>query len=968
MKSRALYTGDGTLRVFAVPFPYLSTTHVKVFKNRTLLNYPLDWGFNTDGAVEFRVAPQVDAAIEVNRVTTDSAALVQFQNGAVLTEQELNTAILQMLYLLQETRDDYSVALGAGLHEIATGTGIGSGTAEEIINATIAHILDDELTAFLQQRINDISLNADGIIENALALADLGDTLTYALDQISTSQPQIAQALADALDALSRIGLAETRLIAIEQDAATVTSRITTLETTSVSEALRVDTLTADLGATSAALQVESLARADGISALALQITTLQAFTNHIFIQDDAPLDVPEGSLAQGDIWYDSDNGNHPYRWTGTEWLSVQDQLITALQAQIVIEQQARVDADSALASSITTVQAQRNLDFAVVVSNNQARIDGDAANAVSINGLIARVGTAEAAIVTEQSVRAAADSAAASTVNALGVSLGTTNALISTNNQARVDGDAANASSISVLNVQRGSDYALIVSNNTARINGDAANTTLITGLTSRMGSAESAILTEQNTRATADSAQVTQTNTLITRVGAAEAATVTEQTARVNADGALSTRIDAVVATAGAAGAAVVTEQTARANADGALSGRIDAVVSSVATNAAAVTNEATARASADTAEANARLALAGRVDTTNASIVNEASLRVAADAAEASARNSLQTTVNGHTSTIQAQASSIDGLFAQYTVKIDNNGYMSGFGLASTPVNGVPISSFIVLADKFAIVTPGQSPTVPFSVDANGVYMDTAYIRNLTVDMINGGTIGAQWNITGAAGRIVIDTGTHMKVMGVGFGANADLIEWFGLKMPITSCAKANAITYVGMDGSAYFGGSLSAGTLFNSTRASTVGVPSEATLGPYATAGNSKTIVLSYVFNVTGMRFANGDLPTGTSATIQLYRRIGSGAETLAATLTCGEGSFVSEDLTAEEPMQRYFQTTMAGSVTISDNVGGTDTRTYRAVLTARTYRTAYGYYDPAQPDTLTQTISIASTEQ
>ena len=53
--------------------------------------------------------------------------------------------------------------------------------------------------------------------------------------------------------------------------------------------------------------------------------------------------------------------------------------------------------------------------------------------------------------------------------------------------------------------------------------------------------------------------------------------------------------------------------------------------------------------------------------------------------------------------------AQKTATDGLRLQYTVKIDNNGYVSGFGLASDPVNGVPYSDFMVRADRFSISSP-------------------------------------------------------------------------------------------------------------------------------------------------------------------------------------------------------------------------------------------------------------------
>jgi hypothetical protein len=66
---------------------------------------------------------------------------------------------------------------------------------------------------------------------------------------------------------------------------------------------------------------------------------------------------------------------------------------------------------------------------------------------------------------------------------------------------------------------------------------------------------------------------------------------------------------------------------------------------------------------------------------------------------------------------------QGQSISGLGAQYTVKIDNNSYVSGFGLASTPINGVPTSSFIVLANRFAVATPGQTARYPFVIGTVG-----------------------------------------------------------------------------------------------------------------------------------------------------------------------------------------------------------------------------------------------------
>jgi hypothetical protein len=139
------------------------------------------------------------------------------------------------------------------------------------------------------------------------------------------------------------------------------------------------------------------------------------------------------------------------------------------------------------------------------------------------------------------------------------------------------------------------------------------------------------------------------------------------------------------------------------------------------------------------------------------TNATLTNSYYTKTQTDSAISSASNTLTATFNNTltnyatTAAVQqnyyAKASG-EGLEAQYTVKIDLNGFVSGFGLASTaPVNGTPSSEFIVRADRFSIASPGQTTIIPFIVQATsttingvsvpaGVYMNDAYIRNGTI----------------------------------------------------------------------------------------------------------------------------------------------------------------------------------------------------------------------------------------
>lgn len=103
------------------------------------------------------------------------------------------------------------------------------------------------------------------------------------------------------------------------------------------------------------------------------------------------------------------------------------------------------------------------------------------------------------------------------------------------------------------------------------------------------------------------------------------------------------------------------------------------------------------------------------------------------------------------------IQAVA---DDLNAEYTLRIDNGGYVAGFGLAN---NGPGSSQFIVRADHFAIqhpTTDGNNTTIraiPFHVNAGKVVMDTAYIANATITNAHINDVAVD-KITGNVGNFI------------------------------------------------------------------------------------------------------------------------------------------------------------------------------------------------------------------
>lgn len=209
------------------------------------------------------------------------------------------------------------------------------------------------------------------------------------------------------------------------------------------------------------------------------------------------------------------------------------------------------------------------------------------------------------------------------------------------------------------------------------------ATQASSLTTLTTRVGTTESGISTLNTTTAN----QATSLSSLATRVGSAETGLTNETIARANGDNAITTTVNTQFATVNTSLAALQTRQTTTANSVAALTSTISTLQSSIGDNSLAISTEATARVNAD------------------------------------------------------------NDIYGKYAVKIDNNGYVTGFGLISASNNSTPFSEFIVRADRFAIASPsgpGITPTVPFIVKTTadvagnppGVYIKSAFIENAAI----------------------------------------------------------------------------------------------------------------------------------------------------------------------------------------------------------------------------------------
>jgi predicted phage tail protein len=324
----------------------------------------------------------------------------------------------------------------------------------------------------------------------------------------------------------------------------------------------------------------------------------------------------------------------------------------------------------------------------------------------------------------------------------------------------------------------------------------------------------------------------------------------------------------------------ASIEQESTARVDADGALATQISAIVASSGDNEAAITAEATARANADSALASQITNLQATVNTNNtnvfAAIHTEQTARADADSAMATDITTLQSSYGGFSALVSTEAStraSADGaLQAQYTVKVDVNNFVSGFGLASTAKNATPFSEFAVRADSFYIASPtgpGITPVVPFIVRTTpttvngvaipiGIYMTNAMIETVSVDKLTAGSIVTSSYIQSAnfsAGT------TGWQIKGDGTAELNNVV--------VRGDLKAGRISV----------GSGSAGTAFYDASQPSITLQSTAQ-GVMAYDGTPGTAVVTS----SNVLFKNND------ATVAIANRIGTGSTFFTATAT------------------------------------------------------------------------------
>lgn len=263
------------------------------------------------------------------------------------------------------------------------------------------------------------------------------------------------------------------------------------------------------------------------------------------------------------------------------------------------------------------------------------------------------------------------------------------------------------------------------------------------------------------------------------------------------------------------------------------------------------------------------------------------------------------------------------SLDGYRATAQLAVNADGSVAFIQLDATP----EVSQIKFKGDQIFFLDENDVPVVYWDTSAKryifeGSLLVGSSIKSPTIEFVGDGYM----QITSA----------------VGFGANNEFIEWYGIKyltggeIDYTKVTKSNAITYKTVDGDAYFGGSLSAGILRNAATTTLIDYTindAAVEIGEFGTNGNVKNIVISWAMTAGSVQVGSCSAYQEPSLTWRLERKIGSGSwQQLTSGVFTG---YLSLDETGGECTSAEGANT---STTYVDNNTSIENFQYRVVVT------------------------------
>ena len=302
------YTGNGSTTAYSITWEYLDTSHVKCF-----LDGSSTTAFSVSSStVTFDTAPASGVVIRIERQTPLTSRLVDFQDGSVLTESDLDKSANQNFYAVQEMQDDQSNNLSL------TTADVYDANSKRIINVANPTADQDAVTKYYLE--NTWLSTSDKADINTLAgisgLSDLAsnntnvNTVAGSITNVNNVGGSITNVnlVATNISSVNTVATNITKVIAVADDLAEAVSEVVTVADDLNEATSEIDTVANNItnvntvgnAITNVNLVGNSITN---VNTVATNLTDVNAFGNTYKISSSAPTGVPEGTL-----WFDTAN------------------------------------------------------------------------------------------------------------------------------------------------------------------------------------------------------------------------------------------------------------------------------------------------------------------------------------------------------------------------------------------------------------------------------------------------------------------------------------------------------------------------------------------------------------------------------------------------------------------------------------------------------------------------------------
>lgn len=278
-------------------------------------------------------------------------------------------------------------------------------------------LLNTNLTAEQTARVNAVQAVADNLAAETLARTGLGTTLGGQIATIQTASDDNAT-LITALgtwkfgaqsNITTLLDTTSTQATALTNMGTRVTgaeSSITTLNTTTGNQASALTSLTTRVGTAETSISTLNTTTGNQATSLTAINATLGQKANTYF-----QTSAPTGTIATGSLWFDSDDNNKPYRWNGSAWQVVESTVnLASVMASITSEHDARVSADNAITSSVTSQFSTVNGSISTLNSTTSTLTTNVSTLSNSVFTLTAQYDATQTSVQQEAQARSDAD------------------------------------------------------------------------------------------------------------------------------------------------------------------------------------------------------------------------------------------------------------------------------------------------------------------------------------------------------------------------------------------------------------------------------------------------------------------------------------------------------------------------------------------------------------------------------